>query len=532
MQPSLDHWKKQAESLRKAWVAGRREALARIRGAHPRYATATDAELRATRPRLADCQFVVARESGYRGWRQLRVGLEAARRKLAAEFLDLACLCYDDPHYDHRSFHARAHAMLREHPELASANVWTAAAAGDAAAVAAFLETDASLANAPGGPYGWAPLLCACYSRVAPVDAEHSTYAAARVLLEHGADPNVFTWKYNDPPGSQRARRFTALTGVFGGGSTGLANQPPHPRWRELAELLLERGADPADEQALANHPGASLEILLRHGMSGEAKPGFRKLMGRELAKAARGGHADRVELLLGYGIPLEEPVEGKTAWRHAVERGHLEIARLLEQAGASVVELDDVERFVSLCLAGDAQGARAMAARDPGILERAPKGLVFEAAANARRLEAVALALDLGFDPNWMEDCAALHSAAGAGNLEMVRLLVDRGASVRLRDPWYDSTAAGWAEFFDQREARDLLLNERDICLFDALAFDRLDRVADVAARDPESLERPFALCLSREPAKEDWETPLERMMRQGKTDAVQALRAAGARR
>ena len=45
-----------------------------------------------------------------------------------------------------------------------------------------------------------------------------------------------------------------------GGGSTGLANQPPHPRWRELAELLLERGADPADEQALWINQGASLE--------------------------------------------------------------------------------------------------------------------------------------------------------------------------------------------------------------------------------------------------------------------------------
>ena len=48
--------------------------------------------------------------------------------------------------------------------------------------------------------------------------------------------------------------------------------------------------------------------------------------------------------------------------------------------------------------------------------------------------------------------------------------------------------------------------------------------------ARDPEGLERPFARCLTREPKAEDWQTPLVRMVSQGKTEAVRALLAHGA--
>ena len=69
-----------------------------------------------------------------------------------------------------------------------------------------------------------APLICACYSRVKPVDPAHSTFVVAKLLLDRGADPNAFTMKGNmDERLDQTARRFTALTGMFGGGSTGMA---------------------------------------------------------------------------------------------------------------------------------------------------------------------------------------------------------------------------------------------------------------------------------------------------------------------
>ena len=532
--PSLENLKKQARTLQRKWRAGDPETLSRIRAAHPQYKGISDEQLSSAKPHLTDCQLVLAREAGFGSWPEMKVAVQASNQEAANQFVTLACLCYDDPHYDHRSFHVRAHDMLADDPGLAEVNIWIAAASGNAGAVDSFLGEAPQLVNRP-GPHGWTPLFCACYSRVKPIDPSHSTYEVARLLLDRGADPNAHTTKHNDPPGSDRARRFTALTGVFGGGSTGLANQPPHPRWRELAELLLSRGADPADEQALWINQGASLEILLRYGLKPDARieteEGVVTLLGRELSRAARAGHADRVRLLLDHRARTDETVRGRTPWCHAMEMGNLHIAHLLEEAGAPAAELNDVERFTSLLLAGDEAGVRAMLDRAPDLLERAPKSMVLRATGTGRT-EAVRLALDLGFDPDYLDEVAALHSAAGGDKEAIVRLLLERRASLTLREPFYDGTPVGWADFFNQIRMRDMLLNEGPICLFDALDYDRLDRVPDVLARDPAALNRPFAECLSRDPKPEDWQTPLVRMVDRGKTSAVRVLLEHGADR
>ncbi len=438
------------------------------------------------------------------------------------EFVGLACLCYDDPHFDHRSFQARSREMLVAQPELSGADIWAAAAAGDTSAVAGFLETDPASVNRP-GPHGWTPLYCACYSRI-PESAGRSTYEAAKLLLAHGADAKTFTLKNNDPPGSELARRFTALTGTFGGGSTGLANQPPHPRWRELAELLLTHGADPADRWALWINPAASLEILLRHGLASDVA-----LTGRELCRAAREDRAELVRLLLSHGADTAAEFESKTPWRHAMEGGNLAIARMLEEAGASVEELSDVSLLQSLVLSGDETGARALLERVPDLLSRAPQYLVNKAAGTGR-VEAARLAIGLGFDADCLDEVAPLHIAAGRGDVAMVRFLLSRGASPRIREPFYDATPVGWADFFDQTATRDLLLDEGAVCLFDALDYDRADLIPSILARDPAALQRPFAECLTRPARPEDGETPLARMVARGRDDLSALLRQRGA--
>jgi hypothetical protein len=194
-------------------------------------------------------------------------------------------------------------------------------------------------------------------------------------------------------------------------------------------------------------------------------------------------------------------------------------------------VALTDNKQFIAFCLAGDERGARDLLARVPDLMEQLPKDMVHQAVGTRRR-EAVRLTLDLGFDPNAIDDNAAIHMAGElARDEEMLRLLLERGASLTLRDPWYDSTGIGWADFFDYRELHDRLLNESAIYLFDALNFDRLDRVPDILRRDPGALERPFAEYLTREPTPDDWQTPLERMISQGKTKAARVLLQHGAR-
>jgi ankyrin repeat protein len=529
--PSLENLKKQAKTLQRAWSAGAAEALNRIRAAHPHYRELSDDQLRAVKPRLTDCQLVLAREAGFDSWPQLKVAVETANLELPNEFVELACLCYDDPHYDHRSFHTRAYAMLRAKPWLSEINIWCAAAAGNVGVVRDFLDTQPDLVNRP-GPHGWAPLICACYSRVKPIDPLHSTFDVAQLLLGRGADPNAYTMKGNaDTRLDQSPRRFTVLTGLFGGGSTGLANEPPHPRWADLAELLLASGANPADEEALAINQNASLEMLLRHGLKPDAQgAGGFTLMGRALCHAARRGHSEQVRLLLAHHARTDEKIDGELPWEHAMSLGRLEIARLLEEAGAPVSVLDEAGRFVSFCMAGDERNARAMLERTPDLVIRAPKDMVHRAV-STKRIEAVKLVLDLGFDPNYQEDNPAItETGVLVEHQDILKLLLARGASLKLRDPWYDSTAIGWADFFDFPALRDRLLNEPGICLFDALDYGRIDRVPEILASDPAALERAFATCLSREPKPEDWQTPLVRMVLRGKTEAMRVLLDHGA--
>jgi ankyrin repeat protein len=312
------------------------------------------------------------------------------------------------------------------------------------------------------------------------LDPAHSTFDVAQVLLDRGADPDAFTMKGNsDQRLDQTKRRFTALAGLFGGGSTGFANQPRHPRWREFAELLLSRGAGPADAQALKLGHQDCLEIALRYGLRDA------DLLQRELAWAVWRGNIQMVKLLLAHHAPAGD------LWEKAMERGDGDIARLLEEAGAPTAPLTAVQQFVSFCMRGDAPAARAMLDEEPSLRVAAVQDLVRRAVETGRK-EAVNLVIDLGFDPNFVDDNAAIHAAAGAGNEEMVRLLLARGASVTLRDPWYGSTAVGWADFFDRRELRDMLLNEAPICLQDAIDFGREDRAEEIRKRDAESELKP----------------------------------------
>ena len=66
---SIENLKKQAKTLKKAWQEGAAGATERIRAVHPRYADTSDEHLRSVKPRLTDCQLVLALESGCDRWR-------------------------------------------------------------------------------------------------------------------------------------------------------------------------------------------------------------------------------------------------------------------------------------------------------------------------------------------------------------------------------------------------------------------------------------------------------------------------------
>ena len=271
--PNFNQFKRQAKELLKSYRAGDANAVAEVE----RHEQAPDPAAFA----LHDAQRVLARSYGFTSWQKLksyvqtienyRQPLEPKSDDDANKFLRLACITYFDG--DHPSRRERARQLLAEKPQIAKANIYTAAAVGDVAAVADLLTKNADV-HAKGGPFDWEPLLYAAYSRLDSEAEEHSTLEVARLLIEHGADPNAgFLWDW----GGQFPCLCTALTGVLGLGETdvhrveGPLYQPPHQYCFEFARLLLEAGADPNDNQGLYNRmqypDDEHLKLLFEYGL-------------------------------------------------------------------------------------------------------------------------------------------------------------------------------------------------------------------------------------------------------------------------
>ena len=483
---NLEQLRNAAKSFQRAVRGGDAGAATIVREFHPRLAGAEPGSAELERFARADAQLVVARQFGFASWPKLKAHLELVaryarspheqpvggpltdERAIIDEYLRLACLTYGD---DDSERLRRAQALLAEHDWLAGASIHTIAATGDLDAARELLERDPAQASVVGGPHEWEPLLYLTYSR-AGLGPGRSALGVARLLLEHGADPNAgYLWEGLVPP-------FTALTGALGGGGT----IPKHPQRLALARLLLEAGADANDGQALYNQGWGPdpqedwLELLFEFGLgSGDGGP-WRRLLGERqdspkamvedlLMAAASHGLTDRVRRLLARGVDPEgrgsrHPIyRGRSPVQEAALSGHMDVASLLVEAGASW-EHDAVDDLVAAAMAGDRDAAERLLAADPGLSERAierrPDQLVRAAGQDSD--DAVALLIELGFDVNAGRRTAPLHEAAMRGNLPVIRLLLDHGADPTVRDPGYHATPAGWAEHHGQREAQQLL--------------------------------------------------------------------------
>ncbi|PYR92368.1 MAG: hypothetical protein DMF84_12660 [Acidobacteria bacterium] len=489
--PSLEHLRKEAKRLRSAVRAGDAAAIAQAREFHPRQAKAI------THFSLTDAQLAIARRYGFASWPKLKAHLTAIEPStwhtpppqsgaapLDEVFVRLACLVYGAWH---RSNIAKAERLIRENPGVASATIYTAAAAGDVEAVGVAIDRESALVNTKGGPFNWQPLLYACYSRLDDAPPKRSSLETSRLLLERGADPNAgFMWNGTYP--------FTALTGAFGRGEDNM-NELPHPRCDALARLLLDAGADPNDTQTLYNRhfePNDDhLRLLFSYGMGHDrggpwirlADPTFSlsKMLAEQLCWAAQHGFADRVRLLVEHGVDVNAPSprDRRTAYEHAVLNGHPGIAEYLAQRGASRIELGRDDRFALACIAGRRDEMRTMLADDSMLLDRLGyegRVALLHRAVEARRPEGVKLLVELGADVNGMIantglDRGALHNAAGGGDLDMVKVLIALGADPALRDYAFHSTPIGWARYGQHEAVVEYLA--RFATIFDAVRCD-----------------------------------------------------------
>ena len=476
--PSLEHLRNEAKALQRAHAASDSDAISRVREFHPRASEILDLK-------RADAQLVVARSYGFPSWPRLRSYIETVAHYVSSSdgdargdesledrFLRLASLTYSADGPERRR---EAWDLLAVHPELAAATIHTAAAVGDVSAAAEFLARDRSLSRRRGGPRGWEPLLYLAYSLLNSPRAEHSTLEVARLLLEHGADPNAgFLGDWGPPP-------FTALTGAFGYGEDA-PNQPPHEYELELARLLLEAGADPNDEQTLYNNlwrrSNEHLELLFAYGLgTGDGGPWQRRLapmlatpaqmLEDQLVFSADGGNTERVELLLRHGVDVnalgtQHPtLRGRNALDLALANGHSEIAEALIAAGASASARDPVEELLTACMRGDRSRVRELLTSDAGLaaeaIARDPTRLV--KAVELDHPGAVRLLAELGCDMNRIEQGPpALHLAAYDGNREMVDLLLELGADPTVKDHNFNATPSGWARHAHHDDLADHL--------------------------------------------------------------------------
>ncbi len=474
--PSLEQYKKQAKELLKLCHASDAEAMRRVKESHPLFGHFADAELRSARLALADAQLVIAREHGFESWPKFTKRIEvinseaAARANPVAAFIEAAIW--------HGTLDAAA-AVLAAHPEILRNSIHVAAILGDDEAVRRFLTLDPANATKKEAPYSGDALIYLCLSKYLRLDPARSAgfLRAAAALLDAGADPNTGFWSKNEH------REFeTALYGA-----AGVAHHA------ELTRLLLERGADPNDNETFYHTPesydnGAlkalvecgkmrpdllagmllrkadwhdyeGIKYLLEHG----ADPNRMTLWGYTALHQAlrRDNHLRNIELLLDHGadptikttakvrapFTLNSGEKGQRAgFVIAARRGRADVLDALERR-CFVLEFSGIDRLIAACARGNAAAVHAIAASEPHLIcELLAEGSTLLAEfAGTNNADGVQLLLDLGIDVASLYDgdpyfdiannSTALHVAAWKAWPKTVKLLIERGAPINAED-------------------------------------------------------------------------------------------------
>ncbi|MBV9244835.1 MAG: ankyrin repeat domain-containing protein, partial [Methylobacteriaceae bacterium] len=224
-----------------------------------------------------------------------------------------------------------------------------------------------------------------------------------------------------DPP----VHRATLLHYVGANGVEAYRQKTP-PNAVEIARALLEAGTEP---DALADMYGAectTMSMLVSSSHPAEA-----------------GLQVPLLDLLLDFGAAIEG--RGTRKWGGplltALIFGMGDAARALARRGARI----DLPALAGLGLLEDM--ARLLPSADAEARHRA-----LALAAQHGHVEIVRLLLDAGEDPNRYNPegqhshSTPLHQAVLTGNEALVRLLVERGARLDIRDTIWQGTPLGWA--------------------------------------------------------------------------------------
>jgi hypothetical protein len=464
---NLEQLKKQAKTLLRAARAKDPDALQRFK-ALPTFAQLDSAQSGEMKLALHDAQSVMAREYGFKSWKELRDHVEERSLGFAAAVDEFVRCATGDAK-------ARAFRLLTRFPAIAHAGLQSELVLGDAEAVGKRLREHADLATAAGGIQNWEPILYVCHTCLHHDAPERAAglVVIARELLRRGANPNAeYHWDWH--PELPRTALWGAVCAV---------NHLP------LAEVLLESGAKPTDGVSMHITAGSgnvtALELLHRFGVNVNGIPGGvpplpyimtwarntpeqsagvrwllehgadPKLSWGEFGDAALHIAAKRwdvpmVELLARHGADIHQRrTDGRTAHTLAALHGNAPVAEWLLAHGAKD-ECTLLERFVSACSIGDPARAREMLAAQPHLRDelRPEHHLMTHGAAERGDAAVLETMLACGFDPNAKDNdqVTPLHRAAMAGRFEAVRTLLAHGASVNNLDGMFSASPLVWA--------------------------------------------------------------------------------------
>ncbi len=509
---TLDNLRKAAKRWLKALRDGDADARARLLSAYP---GAPDP------PTLRDVQHALARERGHESW--------IALKKAIAD---------------------------RVGPETPLTALLAAAGKGDAAAVAAILDERPGLINQRGVLPANTGLRTALH-----FGAGHE--AVVKTLLDRGADPNIRDEGDNAYPIHFAAERgdlpvVTLLiehgADPIGAGTTheldvvGWAVCFDYAMHAGVARYLLSRGATYTLFSAAALGEAAVIRALAQSGADVNQRMDRtnhrRTALHLAVVKKQPASLAALIDL--GADLNLEDAV-GLTPVDQAALDGEDEMAQLLIDAGATITlpaaialeRPDEVERLIRedpevLAPTNSRRWARLVVHASSRASGRVLETLLRAIMRHHAGLTIVNMEDDVETAVDQAQGYTALHAAAYYGNDEAVSVLLKNGANPRARERKYCGTPAGWARYAGHTATADRIL-DADVDLFDAIDFDRADRIGQILDRDPGAIDRPFksyASCGSKE--GQWWPdpacTPLEWATRQQKPNAIRLLTERGA--
>jgi ankyrin repeat protein len=236
---------------------------------------------------------------------------------------------------------------------------------------------------------------------------------------------------------SARKHRATLLHYVAANGVEGVRQKTP-PNAVEIARLLLEAGAEVDALADLYEAECTTMSLLVSSGHPAEA--GLQGVLAETLL--------DHGALLDGRGSKWQSPLMTALAF------GYLSTAETLARRGAP---LDNLAAVAGLGRTEEA--ARLLPGADPQT-----RHIALALAAQHGHTDVVHLLLDAGEDPDrynpdgYHSHSTPLHQAVASNHADVVRLLVERGARLDVRDTLYQATPLGWALYGERTAIAEYL--------------------------------------------------------------------------